>query len=206
MSIRTMQGAGPEQWDLLSDHCVTRISDLASKRLLWKQYMADRTNLNGQKLKAALDEFAEVDLRRTHNRIDNTPTNKRQCVQVGTYVIARMLHSLFLMMCSYGRQQGRNHSSPVFPMEGPFRPLYRVPCRPTYHYHCLRGSRHCWEESGWTQYSAIIMALGWGWWIDSSNDYIIRCSDHFVNCECYNCRSARPQRDNPRALGLPAGA
>jgi len=64
MSIINKQDAGPEQWDLLIDHRVTGISDLQSKRLLWKWYMADKTNLYGQKLKARLERFAEVGLRR----------------------------------------------------------------------------------------------------------------------------------------------
>jgi hypothetical protein len=62
MSIINKQGAGPKQWDLLIDHCVTRISELESKRPLWERYMATKTNLDGQKLKAALGEFAEVGL------------------------------------------------------------------------------------------------------------------------------------------------
>jgi len=62
MSIINKQGASPEHWDLLIDRCVTRISKLESKRPLWKRYMADKTNLDGQKLKAALDEFTEIGL------------------------------------------------------------------------------------------------------------------------------------------------
>jgi len=69
MSILNKQGAGPEQWDLLIDCCITRISGLQSKRPLWKRYMADKTNLDGQKLKAALDKFAEVGLYRRQNRL-----------------------------------------------------------------------------------------------------------------------------------------
>ena len=34
MSIVNKQGAGPEEWDLLMDRCVTGISDLESKRPL----------------------------------------------------------------------------------------------------------------------------------------------------------------------------
>jgi hypothetical protein len=48
MRIINNQGTSPEKRDLLIDRCVTRISDLEYKRLLWKQYMADKTNLNGQ--------------------------------------------------------------------------------------------------------------------------------------------------------------
>jgi hypothetical protein len=63
MSIINKQGAGPERWDLLIDHCVTEISELESKWPLWERYMAGKPNLDGQKLKAALDECAEVGLR-----------------------------------------------------------------------------------------------------------------------------------------------
>jgi len=62
MSIINKQGAGAEQWHLPIDHCITRISDLESKRPLWDQYMADKTNVEGKKLKAALDAFADVGL------------------------------------------------------------------------------------------------------------------------------------------------
>ena len=74
MSIINKQGAGPKQRDLLIDHCVTRINDLPSNRPLWKWYLANKTNLDGQKLKAALDEFAEVGLRWRTNRLEDAPT------------------------------------------------------------------------------------------------------------------------------------
>jgi hypothetical protein len=61
--------------------------------------MADKTNLNGQKLKAALDEFAEVGLRRSNNRLKETLTKKRKLMHVGMYFIALMLLLPFLMMC-----------------------------------------------------------------------------------------------------------
>jgi len=99
MSIINKQGSSPEQWDLLIDRRVTRISELESKRPLWKRYIADRTNLNGQKVNAALDEFAEVGLRRRKNRLEETPTKKRKLMHVGMYFIAPMLLLLFLMMC-----------------------------------------------------------------------------------------------------------
>jgi len=99
MSIVNKQGAGPEQWDHLIDHCVTPISDLESKRPLWKRYMADKTNLDGQKLKAALDEFAEVGLCWRKNTLEKTLTKKSKLVHVGMYFIALMLLLLFLMMC-----------------------------------------------------------------------------------------------------------
>jgi hypothetical protein len=37
MSIINKQGASFEQWDLLLDCCITRISDVESRRPLWKQ-------------------------------------------------------------------------------------------------------------------------------------------------------------------------
>jgi len=99
MSMINKQGAGPEQSDVQIDRCVTRISDLQSKRPLWKRYMADKTNLNGQKLNAALYEFAEVGLRQRKNRLEETLTKKRKLEHVGMYFIAPMLPFLFLIMC-----------------------------------------------------------------------------------------------------------
>jgi hypothetical protein len=104
MSIINKQGVGPKQWDLLIDRCVTRISELESKRLLWKRYMADKTNLDGQKLKAALNGFVEVGLRRRKNKLEETPTRKRKLMHVGMYFIAPMLLLLFLMMGRSRRQ------------------------------------------------------------------------------------------------------
>jgi len=74
MSMVNKQGAGPDQWDLLIDCCVTRISDLESKRPLWKWYMADKTNLDGRKPKEAQDKFTDVGLRRRKNRLEETLT------------------------------------------------------------------------------------------------------------------------------------
>jgi len=59
MSIIDKQCASPDQWDLLIDRCVTRISELESKRLMWKWHMAHKTNLIRHKLRAAHDEFTE---------------------------------------------------------------------------------------------------------------------------------------------------
>jgi len=128
MSIIHKQGASPEQWDLLIYRCVTRISELESKRPLWKWYMADKTNLDGQKFKAALDEFAEVGLRRRKNRLEETPTKKRKLLHVGMYFIAPMLLLLFLMMCRSRRRRGRNLRSQVFADKGALRRLERFPC------------------------------------------------------------------------------
>jgi len=129
MNIINKQGAGPEQWDLLIDRCVTQITEPESKRPLWKQYMADKTNLDGQKLKAGLDEFTEVGLRRRKNRLEETPTKKRKLVHVGMYFIAPMLLLLFRMMCRSRRRRGRNLGSQVFADKGALRRLERFPCR-----------------------------------------------------------------------------
>jgi len=61
--------------------------------------MADKTNLEGQKLRAALDNFGEVDLPGRKNTFEETLTKMRKLVQVGMYFIAPMLLLLFLMMC-----------------------------------------------------------------------------------------------------------
>jgi len=128
MSIINKQGASPEQWDLLIDRCVTRISELESKRPLLKRYMADKTNLNGQRLKSALDEFAEVGLRQRGNRLEETPTRKKNLVHIGMYFIAPMLLLLFLMMCRSRRRQARNLGSQVFADTDGLRRLKRFPC------------------------------------------------------------------------------
>jgi len=172
MSIINKKGAGPKQCDVLIDCCITRISDLASERPLWTWYMADKTTLDGQKLKAVLDEFVEVGIRQRTNRLNETPTRKRRLVHVGMNFIAPMLLLLILMMCRSRRWQGRNIGLQVFADKGALRCLQRFPCPAIYLYHRLCGSRHCWEKGGWKQYSAIPMALAWGWWIDTSNSYI----------------------------------
>jgi len=114
MSIIKMQGTGPKQWDLLINLYITRISDGASTRPPWKQYMADKTNLNGQKLKTALDEYLEVGLCWMTNWLKYTPPKMWNLVHVGMYFIAPMLCFLPLMMCRYRRRWGRNHGSQVF--------------------------------------------------------------------------------------------
>jgi hypothetical protein len=85
MGIINKQGSGPEQWDVLIDCCVTQNSDLVSKRLLGKRYMADKTNLDGQKLKEALNEFVGVRLRRTKNWLEDIATKKSKFVHLNTY-------------------------------------------------------------------------------------------------------------------------
>jgi hypothetical protein len=100
-SIHTInkQGAGVKQWDCLINHCITRISDLESKWPLWKWFMSDKSNIDCQKLQAALDKFAEVDLPRRKNLLQETPTKTSNLVLFGIYFIIPMLHLPFLMMC-----------------------------------------------------------------------------------------------------------
>jgi len=148
MSIVNKQDASHEQWDLLIDRCVTRMSHLGSKRPLWKRSMPDKTNLDGQNLKAALDKFAEDGLRRRRNRLEETLTKKRKLMHLGMYFIAPMLFLLFLMMCRFRRRRGRNLRSQVFAHKGALRCFDRFPCRAIQRYHPLCGSRHCWEEGG----------------------------------------------------------
>jgi hypothetical protein len=85
--------------------------------------MADMTNFDGQKLKAALDEFAEVGLRERKNRLEETPTKKRKLGHIGMYFITRMLLLLFLMLCRSRRRRGRNLGSLVFANKGLLRCL-----------------------------------------------------------------------------------
>ena len=104
MSIINIQGTGPDHVNLLLDCCVTRISDLESKWLHWKGYIADHTNLDGQKLKAPRDESAEVCLRQRKNVVNKTPTKKRKLMHIGMYFVAPMLLLLFLIMCRSRRR------------------------------------------------------------------------------------------------------
>jgi hypothetical protein len=97
------QGSDTEQWDHLIDRCITQISDLVSNWPLMKRYMADKTNLDGEKLKGALGEFAEIGLWRMKNRLKQTPTKKWNLVHVRMYFIALTLLLLFLMRCSCRR-------------------------------------------------------------------------------------------------------
>jgi hypothetical protein len=91
--------------------------------------MADKTNLDGQKLKAALDEFGEVGLRRQKNRLEETPTKKRKLVLVVMYFIAPMLLVLFLKMCRSRRRRRRNLGSQVFADKCALRRLKRFRIR-----------------------------------------------------------------------------
>jgi hypothetical protein len=60
--------------------------------------MADKTNLDGQKLMGPLDEFAEVELRRAKYQLKETPTKNRELVHVGMYFFSPILLLLLLMM------------------------------------------------------------------------------------------------------------
>ena len=53
--------------------------------------MANKTNLDAQKPKAALDTFADIGLRRRKNMIKDTPTYKKTLVHFGMYFITPML-------------------------------------------------------------------------------------------------------------------
>jgi hypothetical protein len=123
------QHAGHKQRDLLIDLCITQFRGVKSKRLLRKRYMADKTNLDGQKLKAALDEFVEVGLHRRKNRLEQTPRKNRQLVHVGMYCIALMRLLLFLMMCRSRRRRKRYLRSQVFADNGVLRHLEQLPGR-----------------------------------------------------------------------------
>jgi len=59
--------------------------------------LPDRTNLESLKLKAALDEFSEVGLRRRKHMINKTPTKRRIFDHAGMYFIALILLLLFLL-------------------------------------------------------------------------------------------------------------
>jgi len=114
MSNINKQCTGPEQWDLIIDRCVTRISDLAFKSLPWTQFMADKTYLDGQNLMAALDKFAEAGLRRRKNRLADTPANKRNLIHIVMHFIAPMLLLFVRMMPRYRGRWGRNLRSQGF--------------------------------------------------------------------------------------------
>jgi len=114
MSNINKQCTGPEQWDLIIDCCVTRISDLAFKSLPWTQFMADKTYLDGQNLMAALDKFAEAGLRRRKNRLADTSANKRNLIHIVMHFIAPMLLLFVRMMPRYRRRWGRNLQSQGF--------------------------------------------------------------------------------------------
>lgn len=99
MDIINKQGAGPQQWNLPSNCCVTRISDPEFQRPLWKWFNPDRTNCNGENHKASPDKFAYVGIRRRKNWLQESPTWKWNLVHIGMYFIGSMLLLLFLMMC-----------------------------------------------------------------------------------------------------------
>ena len=61
--------------------------------------MADETNPQGQKLKAALEELTEHGVRRSNNRLKETSTMRKNFVYVGMYSITPMLLLLYLMIC-----------------------------------------------------------------------------------------------------------
>jgi len=118
MTISNKEGAGPKPWDLPIDQGVCLIGNLASKWLLSKFYMADKTNLDGQKLMAAVNEFTEDGLRRRQNTMDKTLTMTTMFESFGMYFIAPMLPFHFVIMCRYRRGRGTNLWSLDFANEG----------------------------------------------------------------------------------------
>jgi hypothetical protein len=104
MRIINTQGTGPEQCHLLIHRCITEISGLESERPLSKMCMAVTTNLDGPKLKAALDDIAEVGRRQRKNTLEETLTAKRKHMHLGIYFIDLMLLLLFLMLCRSRRR------------------------------------------------------------------------------------------------------
>jgi len=101
ISIINKQGTGPEQCNLLFNHCVTRLNGLASKRPLGQWFMPGMTNLDGEKLMEALGKFWEVGLRQIKSVVEETSTLKRKLVHVGVYFTTPMLLLRFPIMCRY---------------------------------------------------------------------------------------------------------
>jgi len=123
------QGPGPEQWDLVINRCITRISDLGTILPLCKWYITAKTDLNGQKLKPALDEFTAVGFCWRKIRLYKTPTGMRNLVQIGMYYIAPMLPWILPMLCRFSRQWGWNLRLQVFTGIDLLQCLNRCPCR-----------------------------------------------------------------------------
>ncbi|KAF8542575.1 hypothetical protein BDD12DRAFT_802786 [Trichophaea hybrida] len=84
MGIINEQDVSPKQWNVRIICRDTPIGDLASDRPHWVSYLADKPNLDGVKLKAALDEFAEVGLCQSQTRLIESPTMKRKFVHIDT--------------------------------------------------------------------------------------------------------------------------
>lgn len=107
MSIINKQGPGSAEWDLLINHFITQICNLATVLPLWILYMPPETDLDGQKLRPLLDEFTAVGFRRRKLRLYKTPTGKRKLVYIGMYYITPMLYLILPMMWKFSRQWGR---------------------------------------------------------------------------------------------------
>jgi len=164
--------------------------------------MTDNSNLDGQKLNTAVDELVEDGLCQWKNWLKVTPPLPRKLVHIGRYFIVLMLQLLFLMMCIYRSPRERNLWAQVFAENSALWRCDQFPSKVIVLYHRLCGSRHCCKQGGRTQNWTILMALAWGWWIDTSDSYHNRRYDQFVHFEWCNCWSPRPQPENPRALGL----
>jgi len=80
--------------------------------------MTDNTNLDGQKLKAGVDQFAGVGLRQRKNGLEENLNMKRQLVDMSMYFIAPMPLLLFQMMFRSSSLQVRSLGSQVLAEEG----------------------------------------------------------------------------------------
>ena len=91
--------------------------------------MADKTNLSGPKLMAALDEEEEVGLGGRMSRLDKTATKKRELVHLSMHFSTPMLLLILLMMCRYSRRRGQTLGSQVFAGHGVLQLPDRFPCQ-----------------------------------------------------------------------------
>jgi len=206
MSISNKLGARPGHWNLLIECCITVICHWASEKLLWKWYMTDKTKLDGQQLKAAQEQFREVGLHWSNNWNDETSYKKLKFMHVGMERISTVVVMHLQMIYTNRRRHRRNFWPQGFIVQGALRCLNWFPSGVIKHHNGLWGFQPCWEPYGWNQYSAILLAVVWGWWIDAANSYISCSYAQLLKSECCNCQSARPQWENQAACILSGGA
>lgn len=90
--------------------------------------MANETVLDGQELKVALEQFAEVRICSRKNGIHETTTEKRKLSHVDMYFIAQMVLVHIMMMCRYRGRLGRKLGSHVFTDKCSLQHLNQYPC------------------------------------------------------------------------------
>jgi hypothetical protein len=90
--------------------------------------MADKTNLDNQNLKGALDQFEVVRLRPRKHWLRQTATKGRNLVHLAMSFIAPMLILLVLMMCGSRRGRGNNFESQFIADNGRLGQLDRFCC------------------------------------------------------------------------------